>query len=70
MNEPDARREPERSRGLLRLRCPHCNAEYPLWFLPEGFREDVATGTRWEAWLDTRCGDCGNPPRLSLGRLT
>lgn len=45
---------------LLRLLCPFCTSEYPLWFRPEVDDEVV---TEWEEWLDAECRDCGKAPR-------
>lgn len=47
---------------LLRLECPHCKAETPLWFRPENL-EDTLSGTEWELWLDSECRECGRKPR-------
>ena len=47
---------------LLRLECPHCKAETPLWFRPED-GDETLTGTEWEAWLGAKCRECGKTPR-------
>jgi hypothetical protein len=56
------RKEPEREGGLLRLKCPHCQAEYPLWFRSETAGDETLTGTEWEIWLNTKCRECGKTP--------
>ena len=48
---------------LLRLQCPHCKAETPLWFRPDEAGDDTLTRTEWELWLDSKCRDCGKTPR-------
>jgi hypothetical protein len=48
---------------LLRLQCPHCKAEYPLWFRPDPADEKTLTQPEWETWLDTECRECGLTPR-------
>lgn len=50
------------ARGLLRLRCPFCSAEVPLWFRPDA-DERTMTPAEWERWLDTPCSECGKLPR-------
>jgi hypothetical protein len=45
---------------LLRLECPHCKAETPLWFRPD---DETLSGTEWEQWLDQKCRECGKTPR-------
>lgn len=47
--------------SLLRLKCPHCHAEYPLWFRSED-PEDTLSATEWETWLKTQCRECGKTP--------
>lgn len=47
---------------LLRLECPHCKAETPLWFRPDD-ADETLTGTEWEEWLDAKCRECGKTPR-------
>ncbi|HYC94052.1 MAG TPA: hypothetical protein VEO54_32940 [Thermoanaerobaculia bacterium] len=46
----------------MRLECPHCKAETPLWFRPED-ADETLTGTEWEAWLAAKCRECGKTPR-------
>lgn len=48
---------------LLRLECPHCKAETPLWFRPDDAGDDTLTATEWETWLDAPCRECGKTPR-------
>ena len=49
---------------LLRLQCPFCGAEFPLWFRPEDQPTSSADFTaEWEEWLDRACGECGRTPR-------
>jgi ribosomal protein S27E len=48
---------------LLRLECPHCKAETPLWFRPDETGDETLTRTEWEAWLDAKCRECGKTPR-------
>ena len=60
----DPRNEPPGSAGegrLLRLYCPFCRAEYPLWFRPDA--EETMSPTEWERWLDSVCRECGKTPR-------
>ena len=47
---------------LLRLECPFCGAEYPLWFRADD-ADDTLSATEWERWLGTRCTHCGRTPR-------
>ncbi|HVE70408.1 MAG TPA: hypothetical protein VNI54_03495 [Thermoanaerobaculia bacterium] len=47
---------------LLRLECPYCKAETPLWFRPD-LGDETLTGTEWEQWLDAECRECGRKPR-------
>ncbi|HXG58971.1 MAG TPA: hypothetical protein VNL91_08100 [Thermoanaerobaculia bacterium] len=56
----DSRTDPA---GLLRLRCPFCSAEIPLWFRPEEGDDRTLTPAEWERWLDTPCTECGRIPR-------
>lgn len=54
---------------LLRLECPFCKAETPLWFRPSDPFDETLTGdetltaTEWESWLDAKCRECGRTPR-------
>ncbi|HUR83536.1 MAG TPA: hypothetical protein VM733_22460 [Thermoanaerobaculia bacterium] len=48
---------------LLRLECPFCKAETPLWLRPEEAGDETMTGTEWESWLDAKCRECGRMPR-------
>ena len=60
-------RPPAHSDGrLLRLECPHCKAETPLWFRPDDPGDETLTGTEWEAGLDAKCRECGKTPRDAL----
>ena len=61
MTEP-TRKEPDGDSSLLRLKCPHCQAEYPLWFRSETAGDETLTGTEWEIWLKTKCRECGKAP--------
>jgi hypothetical protein len=61
MNTPPRRPDGDGG-GLLRLRCPHCQAEYPLWFRSEDLGEDTLSSTEWELWLKTKCRECGKTP--------
>jgi ribosomal protein S27E len=54
---------PNHDGRLLRLECPHCKAETPLWFRPDGLGEETLSGTEWETWLDSKCRECGKTPR-------
>ncbi len=62
--------EPNRTEGsVLRLHCPFCRAEYPLWFRPDGDTEDTTmTPADWERWLDTPCAECGRRPREQVSQ--
>ena len=60
MNRPPRRSDTQG--GLLRLRCPHCQAEYPLWFRSDEAGDDTLSGTEWELWLTTKCRECGKTP--------
>ena len=46
---------------LLRLTCPFCGAEYPLWFRAED--DETLSATEWERWLDMPCAHCGKKPK-------
>lgn len=60
----DPEREGNSDGRLLRLLCPFCTSEYPLWFRPEGGDEgEDSVVTEWERWLDESCRDCGKAPR-------
>lgn len=52
---------------LLRLQCPHCGAEYALWFRAERSSDDTLTPNEWERWLSTKCRECGKEPRPLAG---
>jgi ribosomal protein S27E len=54
--------QPDAQGRLLRLRCPHCNVEYPLWFRPDPADDQTLTSSEWEMWLETKCGECGHTP--------
>ena len=48
---------------LLRLECPFCKAETPLWFRPDDVGDETMTSTEWETWLGAKCRECGRAPR-------
>ena len=48
---------------LLRLECPFCKAETPLWFRPADPGDETLTTTEWESWLAAKCRECGRTPR-------
>ena len=48
---------------LLRLQCPFCGAEYPLWFAPDEPSDGKDMRAEWEEWLDQACAHCGKTPR-------
>ena len=52
--------------ALLRLECPFCHAEYPLWLRPERDLDETLPRAEWELWLDRRCDQCGRTPREHL----
>src|SRR5687768_1760554 len=56
------RNQPDGDSSLLRLKCPHCQAEYPLWFRSEKSDDETLSGTEWEIWLKTKCRECGKTP--------
>ena len=52
---------------LLRLECPFCQAEYPLWLREERDIDETLTPSEWEMWLRRECDNCGRTPREHLG---
>lgn len=62
MNTPPRKQPDGGNSSLLRLKCPHCQAEYPLWFRSPDVGEETLTGTEWEIWLKAKCRECGKKP--------
>lgn len=72
MSEPrsgsdEPRQRPDESEGkVLRLHCPFCRAEYPLWLRADEDPDATITPSEWERWLDMACAECGRKPREHL----
>lgn len=65
----DPRQRPEEGNGkVLRLHCPFCRAEYPLWLRPEDDPDATMSPAEWERWLDSACRECGRKPREHVTR--
>lgn len=64
MNEPGNRGGGQFGEsGLLRLHCPFCQTEYPLWFRADEEGDQTLSPSEWEQWLSRPCSVCHKAPR-------